>query len=518
MNSIISKFPEIIPNFMKNILFLCCFLLLGAVAFSQEVVYSEPETNDTRNLNFEIIGKMDGHFLVYKKLRSNYSITVFDEGMNIVHKNKLKFMPEKILNVNFIPYDNFAWMIYQYQKRSIVYCMAVKIDSSGNALSEPLELDTTSVGFFAENKIYSTIYSEDKNQIMVFKIQKKYDRFNFTTLLFDKELELLDKSRIETDYQDRKYVFSDFFVTNKGDFVFTAGRRSGRREYINSLYLLGKAPQEDSFRVKSLDLNDKYLDEIKLKVDNLNNHYILNSFYYSQRRGNVVGLFTAVINEDNLMNVSVTFASIKDDVRSDVKEKGKDKYALNDFFIRNVILKKSGGFILLAEDFNAESRYDPWNRYDYLYGYPGLYSPYYYNYYSPYSYGFYGNQLYNSGGRTRYNYNNIMVLSVDSTGHYVWTNVIHKTQFDEDGDNFLSYALMLTRGKLHFLFNEMERRNRLLMERTISGTGKVDRHAPMHNLDRGYDFMPRYAKQVSANEIIIPCLYRSYICFAKIEF
>ena len=54
------------------------------------------------------------------------------------------------------------------------------------------------------------------------------------------------------------------------------------------------------------------------------------------------------------------------------------KLRLNDFFIRDVILRKDGGFILTAEDFYSQSRCVPWNRYDYLYGYPSF-SPY--NYY-----------------------------------------------------------------------------------------------------------------------------------------
>jgi hypothetical protein len=45
----------------------------------------------------------------------------------------------------------------------------------------------------------------------------------------------------------------------------------------------------------------------------------------------------------------------------------------------------------------------------------------------------------------------------------------------------------------------------------------VHRNPTLHNLDRGYDFMPRYAKQVSAHQLIVPCQYRNYVCFAKID-
>ena len=111
-----------------------------------------------------------------------------------------------------------------------------------------------------------------------------------------------------------------------------------------------------------------------------------------------------------------------------------------------------------------------------------------------------------------------MVVDLDNTGNLVWSNVIHKSQFDDNSDNFLSYCIMLTGGQLHFLFNELERHTQLINDQTVSADGKITRNPPLRVLDRGYEFMPRYAKQVSSYQIIIPCMYRNYICFAKIEY
>jgi hypothetical protein len=218
----------------------------------------------------------------------------------------------------------------------------------------------------------------------------------------------------------------------------------------------------------------------------------------------------------NNQMISQNFVPMGDSVRSLAKTDGPDRSALNDFFIRDVILKKDGSFILIAEDYYTQSRALPWNRYDYLYGYPSI-SPYYYNYYSPYSYGYYGRPgYYNNNNSVRYYYNNVLILNQDKTGQLESGSVIRKTQFDDGDDNFLSYAIMLAGGQLHFLFNELERRTQLLNDQSVSGSGKVTRNPPLKSLDKGYTFMPRYAKQVSASEIIVPCIYRNYVCFAKI--
>lgn len=487
-------------------------------AFSQQITYSQPESNDLKSLDFQIIGKVDGNFLIYKNVRNNYSISVYDNSMKMIDRTDLLFMQDKTLNVDFIVYPDYAWIIYQYQRRNIVHCDAVKVDGQGKLLTDPVELDTTAINFFASNKLYSTIFSEDKSKIMIYKIQKKNDQFNFTTLLFDTNLDLIKKSRIETNYDDRKNVFSDFLLTNQGNFVFSKGDRSNSRDFIRELFMVTKDAQQDTFALTPLDLSDIYLDEIKLKVDNLNHTYILNSFFYTKKRGNVEGLYTAVIHEQNNEVASVRKVVFGEQARSAAKDQGSSKTAMNDYFIRDIILKRDGGFILTAEDYYSQSRSNPWNRYDYLYGYPSFGSPYYYNYYSPYSYGYYGNRFYDYNSQTRFYYNNVFVMSMDNTGKLEWTSVIHKTQFDDGEDNYLSYALMRSGGELHFLFNEVERRRQLLIEQSVQPDGKIERNPPLRSLDKGYEFMPRYAKQVSATQMIVPCTYRNYICFAKIEF
>jgi hypothetical protein len=355
---------------------------------------------------------------------------------------------------------------------------------------------------------------------LIYKIQKKNDKFNFTTLLLNDSLELLHKSRIETPYEEHKDIFSDFFVDDAGNFVFTKGTKLNSRDYLQKLMLITKSPQDDNFTLNELNLSGNYLDEIKLKVDNVNQQYLINSLFYKKKNGNIEGLFSAVWNKKNDKLISQNFAEFGDSIREEAKTEGGTRLAFNDYFIRDVILKKDGGFILTAEDHTTQSRGNPWNRYDYLYGYPSF-SPFdSYYLYSPSSYWYssrYPN-YYNNSGQVRYYYQNIVVLDLDNTGNLIWSNIVHKSQFDDDNDNFLSYSTMLTGGELHFLFNELERRNQLINDQTVSADGKITRNPPLRSLDRGYEFMPRYAKQVSSYQIIVPCMYRSLICFAKIEY
>src|SRR6185437_4661666 len=183
---------------MKNIFLFVLLSIFYTAVFSQHITYSQPESGDSKSMDFQIIGKLKENFLIYKNNRNDYAICSYDDEMRLIGRTNLTMMPDKVLNVDFVVYPDFAYLIYQYQKKNLVYCMAFKLNSEGKLLTDPIPLDTTHINFLADNKIYNTTYSEDKSKIMVYKIQKNNGRFHFTTLLFNDSLTLLHASDIQT--------------------------------------------------------------------------------------------------------------------------------------------------------------------------------------------------------------------------------------------------------------------------------------------------------------------------------
>ncbi|WP_462249551.1 hypothetical protein [Ferruginibacter sp.] len=507
---------------MKNLIFsIIVFLILPAAVLSQRVTYSDFEQEDSRDINFEIIGKMNGNFLVYKNIRWRHKINIFGDDMKIKETIKLDFIPDKTFNVDFVIYPDHFYMIYQYQKKNILHCMAVKMDGNAKKISDPIELDTTQISILADNKIYTTINSEDKQKIMVFKIHKKNDKFNIVTLLFNSDLKLIaNKNRQALAFEERRDNYDNFLVDNEGNFVFTKDSHSGNRDNSNSLSLVIKQAQQDTLAYNTIDLNKNYIDEVKLKVDNLNKRYIINSFYFKKNRGSIEGLFTSIWDKKNNNNLAQGFVELGDSLRNEVKTSGQLRFALDDLFIRQVVVKKDGGFLLTAEDFSSQGRgsgNNQWNRWDYLNNY--YYSPYSNYYYNPY-YGYYRplSSFNNNNQSTRYYYANILIISADKNGKIEWSKIIHKDQFDDDNDNFLSFSTINRGGEIHFLFNDDKNRNQIIANQSISPTGQLTRNPTLKSQERGYQFMTRLSKQVGANQVIIPCTYRSFICFAKVDF
>lgn len=493
------------------------FLTLSASA--QRLVYSEPEKDDTRRLNFEIIGKINGNFLIYKNIRNKNWISILDNDMKQVASVEQDYLPDndRVINVDFFPYNDFAYMIYQFRKRNIIYCVAAKIDGNGNKLGELVELDTTQVNFGADNKIYSVVTSEDKNRLMVFKINSKNKKlYVITTLLLDDKLNLLKKSRLSMPMDDRDDYLNEFQLDNDGDLIFTKFDRVNNENIGDAAFVI-KYAQADSFTVKQLDTEKLYLDEIRIKPDNYNKRYFITSFYYKQRRGNIDGYYFYIWDKQTGQPVIEDTVSFSDELRREARGNASIKTAFNDYFIRNIINRKDGGFLISSESYYTTSRGGGWNRWNNLYGSPFLRS-YDYYYYSPYSYNSLWGNRWNYGQNVRYQADNITIMSFDKYGKKEWSSVITKEQFDDQSDDLLSYQIMNTGGELHFLFNNLEKRANLLNDFSLQPNGQINRNPTLKNLDRGFELMPKFAKQVSARQVIIPCIYRNYICFAKLEY
>jgi len=315
---------------------------------------------------------------------------------------------------------------------------------------------------------------------------------------------------------ERDDYLDEFNLDNEGDFVFAKVNRNNN-ETINRTNLIWKKADSDTVTTIDIPQKDILLDEVHVKVDNANKRYFLTSFYYKQKRGNIEGFYFYVWDKQTQYPVLQNSVVLGEELRKEARGEANTKMAFNDYFIKNVIIKKDGGFLINAESFYTTSRYNSWNRWNYLYGMP--YSSFdYYPIYSPYYSTSWWRGRYDNAQNVRYHADNVAILSFDKNGNLQWNDVIHKQQFDDDGDDRISFQLMNTGGKLHYIFNMDEKRTLLLNDFTLSPNGQISHNPTLKNLDRGYEFLPKYGKQVSSSQIIIPCFTRNYICFAKIEF
>ena len=135
---------------IKTSFFLYFFIVISFLSQSQSITYSNPGKDVIANADFDIVGKMNNNYLIYKNIDKSKSIVVYDAKMKLVENVKINFLPDVLLGHTTIAYNDFFYFIYQYQKNNTVTIAAIKIDAAGKAINEPVILDTSSINFTAK--------------------------------------------------------------------------------------------------------------------------------------------------------------------------------------------------------------------------------------------------------------------------------------------------------------------------------------------------------------------------------
>ncbi len=508
---------------MKTAYFFLVLLVTNfcTKSFAQNITYSEVEKADSRNLNFEILGKFADNFLVYKNLNRSHKLTVYDIGMVIKETIKLDFISDKTTNIDFVTYADYFLMVWQYQKGNVTYCKAAKMNGAGQLQGNVLDLDTTKTGVFSNTTYYNLTWSEDKKKILLYKTQSRNDNFSLVTKVYDQNLLLQDSTRRTLDYNNYRESFGDLQIDNDGNFIFTKLKENARQEYINTLDLNIKKFKVDSLISINVPLEKQLIQEPVIKIDNINGRYVINSFSYKKNGGTVDGIFTAIISKTPFAFTKKVINIFDDSLLTKLSGKPDWRSAYDDYFLKNIILKKDGGFIVVSEEYTKQRRFG--GLYDDRFN-SGLYGSRYYGSSSDY---YYYNRGYNSYYRPFgesnardivYNYNDIITYSFNKDLKLQWNNVINKTTSDVETDNFLSFANMNAGAEIHFLFLQKDNNRQILSDHALQPNGSVIRYATLKSREAGYSFMPRLARQTGARQMIVPCIVRNNIAFAKIDF
>lgn len=524
---------------MKKLIFTLLLLSFSVVNVinAQRIVYADVNKSDVQRMNFEIIGKLANNYLIYKEVKNDHQINVFNESMQLLETLPITILPKKndLLDLTFYTMGNQAYMLYQYQKGSIVYCDAARIEPNGKILEQPVTLDTTMIAYKADRKINSSVVSSSGNRLMLFKINKKdRARHLFRTKLFDGDLNLILESSYGLPMEKGGDYLSGYSLTNNGDFAFIKYNRLNSGN-IQDAALIVKPASDGEYKEYPMEVGNLYLDDIKLKVDESNKRYLLSSFYAEQKKGNIAGLYNYALDLNNRQQLFETKTQFNDDLRKKMAGKSKGKTAFNDLFINSIIIHTNGGFSIGAEELYTTNSGVGWGRWNYwggpgFYGGPygfyggwgswggGYWSPYYY--YSPFFYRSYWwgpGYGYGRGGYERYNAGNIGVFSFDKEGNRTAENIIFKNQTETQTDATISYQVLLKGDEMHFVLNHAGKIADL-DDVVITEGGSMSEREPIEAKDKHVNFMPRYGKQVSASSMILPYLYKKNISFVKIDF
>jgi len=464
---------------------------------AQDVVYSPYEKFDLRSGDFSVIGKVGGRIYTYRSGSDGAFLHAYNDSMDKLATVMLDFFPKKIYETKFITYQNQILVLYQSVEGTKVTQHAALLDGMGRLLKGPLTLSTAKTGIFGPNRDYfSSAVSDDKKQIVIYGVEEKGKEIQMNAIWLDDQLGSIQRSGAGFR-ADNDLAYVEGLVDNNGNFYLPVFTPVGSKDLSDNLWVLSLPKGSRKFNSRKIPLNDLYAGSITVKLDNTNNRIYTGGFYSDKRNGNYEGVLYSSYSLSDTTSQSNRYILFDERLRTETGERNT-KRALNTFDVKQMIIKKDGGFVLIAEDFFISTRTTG----------PG-WGGYYSTYYSP----FMGQNV------REYNYDDVLALSYDGEGNKQWHAFVRKSQYSqEDGGVFSSYALINTGGSLGVMFNDFNKRLSRIQLATIDSKGQVEMHSLAAGSDNDPDWLPRSGKQTGLKEVVVPCLRKRQICFAKIVF
>ncbi|NCW11634.1 MAG: hypothetical protein EBV82_00480 [Chitinophagia bacterium] len=520
------------------IVFLMLCLLGNASLKAQSYTVSSIEKTDKEGMQYEILGKVGDRYWVFKNNDGISTIAQYNAQMLMVKQNDLSFLPKQLNGLEFVTFSDKVFVVYQFQVNTTLYAAAAQLSEEGQLVGTPKILDTAEkIRPASSTKVFNLLQSDDHQKMVLFSVNTtKPSALKVKTLTLNNNFEVIGGSEFSVQSQSKKSALSDFALDNAGNLYCLRNSTQANAAPAVSLIFLSASGAEV---VESPVINNSLLlDNIRLTVDNNKNRVLLNSFYATEKKGHVEGLYSYVWDIATRKEVVTNANRFTDAVRWAVAQKRNIKDAFDACYVDRISHQEDGSYVVVAEQAESYVNHNSFSRWDYYYG-GAFYNPFMFNYWNR-PFGFYpwarmgwgmgwgmnpwmmrpwGNPFaYYGYPSVTYNANKIALLSFDKNGSLQWVKTIDKSQSDQNVDQFIGYGIIKNQEGTQFLYHDKQKGIHFLVINALTAQGQLTKGASIMTSEKNYEWMPRMLKQVGDHEAILPYQYKSKIGFAKVQF
>jgi hypothetical protein len=540
---------------LKSFLSFIAFILLGLQGVTaQSYVMSGIEKTDKDQIQYEVLGKVDGRYWIYKNNDGIATIAQYNDQMQLVQQNDLVFLPKKLNAIEFITKSNRVYAFYQYQAATTVYAMVAELDEKGQPVGMPVIVDTAEkIRPGSGTKVFNLIESQDRSKLLFFSVNTTNPAsIKIKTMALTTPFSLLNEATISINAQNKKSNLSDFALDNKGNlFCLRNVDQSNTAPVVSLLYMAADGSEVIETPIVN---NSLVLDDIRLKINNANGTVLVNSFYASEKKGNIEGMYTFIWDIASKQNSVSNASRFTDALRDAVTDKRNLKLAFNHFYVDQVQPNADGGFTIIAEAATTSSNRNAFSRWDYFWGGP-FYNPFMFSYWNrPFGFypwarlgwgmmgpwgfgggwgwgGFGGwgmmgpwgwnnwmmNPFANFGyPSVTYSAGKVAILNFDAKANIQSVKTIDKQQSDLNVDQFIGYGEINNAEGINFLYYQKSKGVRQLVHQQLNASGAIVKGNPIMINEKQVEWMPRSLKQVGEKEAILPYQSKGKLGFAKI--
>ncbi len=488
-------------SFRPSALWLA-LLLLPAAGSGQSMAVSEAEKISSSFLNYRVLGKNESGILVYKHKRDRELIETYNANMALVRRKTLETGAELSESVTLLlMHDGSLIHFYVVKDRKTQYLRAQILDDKLVDRGQAMAIDSASRRDDGQWDEFYIRHSEDRKRVLVFRQNVRSGETESLSLrVYNPVMEELMSDELVLLGDDRKMILHDGYLSNEGDVAFVQLRDDSKQRSENLPHIAVHIRPGSLGLFRRLDFQERpewSMREIAFRWDAINKRLVGAGFYAEAGRSFASGVLFLAAESEGLWYARSYTPFSPELVKSLTGNSSRRREEIPFYDIQELIVRSDGGIVLISEFINETSESYEFTDYD----------PYYGGYRTS----------------TRYinyhEYEDILLLMFNPDGSLGWEDVIRKKQISrEDRGRNSSFALLNARRQLFFIFNEDISYNTNVLQYNMDTRGAINRHTMFNANSKELMLVPRRARQVSGNEIIIPSIYKNNLAFVKISY
>jgi len=482
----------------KYIVLAAFFILKCLTTQAQEVFYSEEQKFNFKKSEFVLLGKVQNLLYTFRTDDNRFFLDAYTDSMKQTAVIELDFIPQNAVKPQFVISQDQIVVSYQYFQNNMLYLCAVVLDQYGKMKMPVQLLDSVKATAAAARKkygFYDQVVSHDKSKIAFYIIKDVEQQSVLETLLFDSNLSFIAQHRLVLSRQ-APILPQQIVLGNDGQLYVSSYYYHQQENQLNDNAQIFKLNiKEQAVTQYYIPLDGIFIDGLLMKLDQVTDELQYSGFYATTNKAAFEGFIYGKLAMDANDAPAFKLNKISEEMRATLGGR-KQKKAINNYQIKDVIVKNDGGLILIAEDSYITTKSTA----------PAM--------------GFYSSYYGSPASRVikEYNYGDLLMMSFDSTGNVDWNTIIRKHQYSqEDQGLFSSYAFANTGAFLVFVYNDFSLSKNKLTVAAVNAKGKIA-FSKINVGEKKLDWVPRYAQQVGPLAILFPCFKGSTLSFSLVKF
>lgn len=421
----------------------------------------------------------------------------YDNTLNFIGTRPFTMKKARLLRLSIHPDGLLMLFVKQNKASRTMQLFARKLDPQMEPIGEDVMLSQTPfLDLYTSKDYFRSAFSADRKHLMIYSAQRMKDN----KLMVNVKLLNLDLT-IQQEYHyalslvgySHQLIDLEVDIHGNGYLIMDEAEFIGKKEY-DSQYRLYRFLQSDSV-INDYLLGDtnSHLSTPVFSEDRKHQEMKVLAWESPAQKDKYNRAYCFRLSYENPFQSSQQFTFLPPEVMNEQDEESEsenDGYLI-DFEILKVVNRSDGGSIIIAESSVVRSEEDV----------------------------YYVNGLPHTSAKNIYNYDDIIVINLDSAGGLEWSKIVPKSQSSiNDGGYFSSVVVGITQKGIHILYNENLRDNGEVIHYTIRLNGKSASEKLFSSQSEYVVIIPPESLQVSSNKLLIPSSKNRKFALLKITY